>query len=142
MRLHERIIHIENPQASGVTPAPGGGRIAVEGGTANAVIDLANPGPPRRGGHDPLAPQVLTRLVVTGRLRTGHTRDFHDLAEPIIIREQDDKYPGSIYAEGRCRACIAHPFLVRSDDETITVLEHEPGCPVMGGLLREAGVTR
>jgi hypothetical protein len=94
---------------------------------------------PRRGGHDPLAPQVLTRHQVTGRLRIGHTASFDDQSAPIIIREADDVYPGSTYAEGRCRACIARPCLARGEDESILILQHQPDCPDLARLLALAG---
>jgi hypothetical protein len=128
----------------GSTGIPPGERIVVEGGTAAAVIDLAGSTepPPRRGGHDPFARQVFTRHQASGRLRIGHTADFADPGAPIIVREADDVLPGpdgTGFAEGRCRACIARPFLARGDEQTVLILQHQPGCPVLRQLLALAG---
>jgi hypothetical protein len=89
---------------------------------------------------DPARLQLIFKFQATGPLRIGHTRDFGDPAEPIMVREADDVLPGPggvSYAEGRCPDCVAHPVISRGEHQTLLVLEHEPGCPVMAALLAE-----
>jgi hypothetical protein len=98
---------------------------------------------PRRGGHDPGVPTVFTHHQVTGPVLIGHTTDYSDDDAPIIVREADTVSPvsgGIGYAEGRCTECIAKPVIARGEAKTVLILEHEPGCGVMAGLLREAGM--
>jgi hypothetical protein len=98
-----------------------------------------------RGGMDPLAPQMITKWTVDGPVRVGHTACYADPGAPIVVREADTVLPGADgtgYIEGRCTACITKPVLARGDAGTILILEHEPGCPVMAGLLRETGGAR
>ena len=122
MMLPQRIILIEKPQAEPVSiaeqlgydliaPARPSERVSGGGGE---VIDLSNSRAARRrsGGHDPMAQQVITKWEITGPVKTGHTRNFDDEAEPIIVREADTLHPvagGTGYVEGRCMACIAKP---------------------------------
>jgi hypothetical protein len=100
---------------------------------------------PLRDGHDPGGPQMITTWRVSGPVLVGHTADFHDQDAPIIVREADAVTPGpdgTGCAEGRCPRCIAQAYVARGDDGTLLVLEHEDGCPVMAGLLRQAGAAR
>jgi hypothetical protein len=149
MNLHERIAYIENSQASdavsiaeqlgygwALSPARrrGGGE----------VIDLSNSHAARRrtGGHHPMARQVLSKWSADGPVMVGHTTSYADPDAPILVREQDivTPQPGIVgYIEGRCEQCIARPTIARDGGEMILILEHEPGCPVMAGLLRDAG---
>ena len=98
---------------------------------------------PQRRGLDPEVPQVLTTWQVTGPVRIGHTTDFHDPSAPIVVREADTVLPGpddAGSAEGRCRRCVAKPFMASGDGQTVLILEHERRCPQMAALLRQAGV--
>jgi hypothetical protein len=150
MNVPHRIVLIEKPQASEpvpvaeqpgfimVLPAPPGGR----SGRGGEVISLSNRRRLRSGGHSPAARQVLTAWQVTGPVMIGHTTSYDDPDAPILVREADimSPRPGSAgYAEGRCTDCIARPVIARGEDQTLLVLEHEPGCPWMAGLLRQAG---
>jgi hypothetical protein len=99
---------------------------------------------PPQGGLDPEVPQVLTTWQVVGPVLIGHTADFNDLDAPIAVHQQP-VLPGADgvgMAEGRCPACIAHPFIARGEDRTLLVLEHEPGCLALARWLRLARVPR
>jgi hypothetical protein len=99
-------------------------------------------GEPERGGLDPEVPTVITGWQVSGPFRIGHTTCLDDPATPIVVREADTVLPGPDglgYAEGRCRRCVAKPFLASPGGRAMLILEHEPRCPRMEGLLREAG---
>jgi hypothetical protein len=101
----------------------------VEGGTASAVIELANgSGEPERGGSDPEVPQVMMPVRVTGRLRTAHTWDLADPDEPVWIDERADAYPGAQVADLRCPRCVTKLDIGQLDGDTIAVLQHQPGC--------------
>ena len=95
-------------------------------------------GPPRRGGHDPLAPQMITKWEVTGRVRIGHTADYSDPAEPIIFLQGDDVLPGpdgTAFTDARCPRCIGQTFLALGEAESVLVIQHRPGCREMAALL-------
>jgi hypothetical protein len=145
--VHERIVRIGNPQASGGIAAQIADIEAELADEAGRTIDLSN-GPhnrPRRGGRDPGVPRVFTQHQIRGVLRIGHTADFADPLAPIIIREADDVRPelgGMGYADGRCSSCVTHPHLAIGEDQTIMILEHEDGCPELERLLRLAGAER
>lgn len=112
-----------------VTPQPGR-RLDVQGGTCSAIIDLANPAEPERGGHDPAAPQSRGTLLVSGRLlRVGHTWALSDPDEPVFIDASADVHPGGrAAADLRCTGCVARVDIGRLDGDTLAVLEHERGC--------------
>jgi hypothetical protein len=116
----------------------GGHRIPVAGGTASAVIDLAGePDEPRRGGHDPSVPQIMTTLAVRGKLLVGHTRSLSDESAPIDIERE--AYPGARLVDLRCTACVARVDVGQLDGATLAVLGHEPGCEWLARMLRRAG---
>ncbi len=122
--------------------APGshqpGQRIPVPGGTCTAVIDLAGgPDEPRRGGHDPSVPQIMTTLAVRGKLLVGHTRSLSDESAPIVIERE--AYPGARLVDLRCTACVARVDVGQLDGATLAVLGHEPGCRALAQMLRRAG---
>src|SRR5215831_19046528 len=103
MTVPQRVVLIEKPQASApgfylVPLAPPGGR----SGRSGEVINLSNRRKLRSGGHHPIAPQVLTKVEITGPLAIGHTYDYADPDAPIIVREADIVAPdpgGTGYAE-------------------------------------------
>jgi hypothetical protein len=142
-KIHDRMVVIGNSQ---VTPGIGEQVEAIDAG-AGKVIDLSNGrrARPRRGGLGPGVPQLLSSWQVTApAMMIGHTRDFADQSEPVIVREADTVRPGPdgfAYAEGRCGDCVARPFLAGGQGQAIMVLEHEPGCPAMAALLRLAGAS-
>jgi hypothetical protein len=104
------------------------------------AIDLAVPHP--EGGYDPEAGLVLTEHQVTGVFMVGHTASLTDPDAPIILREADiSDRPGSGLgmAEGRCVRCVTRSRIIRGDDGTMLLLEHQPGCTWFHKLLRRAG---
>lgn len=105
--------------------------LVVQGGTAERVIDLANP------GGQPT--EVLTPIEVRGRLLVGHTSDRADSDAPILIPEDQIVQRGDSHlAILTCRTCDARHQLGLLGPDTLALVEHQPGCPEMAQLLARA----
>ena len=93
----------------------------------HVTIDLSVPH--RGGGYDPEAPQRIATLLVSGRLRTGHTWDLADPSAPVWIDEAADVHPGgAAVADLRCPRCVTKLDIGRIGTDTVAILEHQRGC--------------
>jgi hypothetical protein len=107
-------------------------------GTAEAVIDLANP---EMGGKDPRAPLALATLLIHGTLRIGHTFDLNDETEPIYYVEGTGIAPGTAdLTDLRCPFCVTHATISYSPDgDTFLIMQHKRGCSWLTGIHAEHG---
>src|SRR5215467_101134 len=94
-------------------------------------IARADDGAPRRDG--PLRLMILP-VRVTGRLIIGHTRSISDHAEPVLVRECDVLEPPPSGADLRCPGCVSRTQIGRLGQDTLALLEHQPGCTRMAEL--------
>jgi hypothetical protein len=118
-------------------PAPGGN------GWCSAVIDLANPAPPRRGGLDPEVPTILLSLKLTGRrLLVAHTAAYEEPNAPIFLDPRPVTVPRpDASADLRCPGCVSKAHIGAYGADTLAVIDHQDGCGWLDAMLKTSGPT-
>ncbi len=109
-----------------------------DGSSCAGIIDLAGGGEPEYGGLDPRAKQILYPLKVRGKLRVGHTWSLSDEDAPIWVEDQPAAGLSGLAVDLRCPQCVTKAD-VGELDGTLILLEHQPGCRWLRGMLRRAG---
>lgn len=83
--------------------------------------------------------RYLTTVQVTGVLLTGHTSSAEDA--PVIIDMTTALHPRqAALADLECRSCAAQTTIGRLGSDTLAMVEHQPGCPVLAAIALRAGV--
>lgn len=101
-------------------------RLAVPGGTAGEVMDLANSG---RDAPSEVAPGIWRTNLPRQPVMVGHVCDSNDQTSPILTTGELTEPAEDAFIDA-CTGCDPAVYCTPGPLFTRMIVEHQPGCPV------------